>query len=677
MTDDIDDLFDRDPVDDATDEESDDQPSDEAAPGEGDSGAEEASEAPATDQAEGPGDRDLDKTDAAEGSQGGSEDSSSASSSASGEEPAGSRGASDQDDSVPEERVPSPVTAPDADEVGHVLASEEIVVGRDEHHVNAFVTTARRSDVRVGDYVQVSYPDEGAEREELFAVVDRLRYEPYTELDDKSDTHNRISQHRQLDESEFVLVAELEPLSTLTADGDTLDRGVVNRVPKPNTTVRLARDEDVLRTGLNIPGDGIFCGYLSVGGDRMVINDRPFPYYLSNPTMDPETGEPGDGEPAVFRHMLVAGSTGKGKTHFTKNVLRQFVDGGRYSVEAHGSGDRLQQRLGTLIIDPENEYAEMGEDNPDLPGDVADRLRRQNVQVGGVDDCSVFVPNVNKVPNPSTGEATTFGVPFSLVKGRHELLLPRDPPDATRHALRQVLSAYFDAVEREDGPDGTYREFMDYLDANEEALQDRFTIAGASWNALNRIVDSRTFTDVFDQGATTLPELTDEMFREGRVSVVPTSHLRGAKERLVVLSLLSLVIENKIDDHNVDTAIKDTPLLVAVDEAHNYFSSPETTRERYIVHRAREAVKQGRKDKLGLALITQNPEDVDDEILKQINTNIFLGLRDEVVEKVPSVPSAFKRDIPKFGKGQAVVKAPDVEAVEVVGLRYCVTKHGN
>lgn len=49
----------------------------------------------------------------------------------------------------------------------------------------------------------------------------------------------------------------------------------------------------------------------------------------------------------------------------------------------------------------------------------------------------------------------------------------------------------------------------------------------------------------------------------------------------------------------------------------------------------------------------------------------FLGLRDEAVEKVPSVPAEFKRDIPKFGNGQAVVKALDVEAVEVVAPRQC------
>ena len=30
-----------------------------------------------------------------------------------------------------------------------------------------------------------------------------------------------------------------------------------------------------------------------------------------------------------------------------------------------------------------------------------------------------------------------------------------------------------------------------------------------------------------------------------------------------------------------------------------------------------------------------------------------------------------------YGKSQAVTKAPDVEAVEVLGLPYCITQHGN
>jgi DNA helicase HerA-like ATPase len=93
------------------------------------------------------------------------------------------------------------------------------------------------------------------------------------------------------------------------------------------------------------------------------------------------------------------------------------------------------------------------------------------------------------------------------------------------------------------------------------------------------------------------------------------------------------------------------------------------------VGKAREAAKQGRKDKLGLMMITQNPDDIDGEVLKQTNTNIFLHLREEVIEDVASIPRGYKRDIPKISKGQAVIKAPDVEAVEVVGLPDCLTRH--
>ena len=189
---------------------------------------------------------------------------------------------------------------------------------------------------------------------------------------------------------------------------------------------------------------------------------------------------------------------------------------------------------------------------------------------------------------------------------------------------------------------------------------------------MRRVTDA-AYRDVFDHGTNPLPDVSNAVFREGQVTVIPTSHLHGAKEELTVLSILSYIIDNKIDDYNVDPNVKDTPLLVAVDEAHNYVSDPSTLREQYIVNRARDAVKQGRKDKLGLFMITQNPEDIDGDILKQTNTNIFLGLREEVITKVPSIPRGYEQDLQRYGKGQAVIKAPDVEAVEVLGLPYCLT----
>ena len=574
---------------------------------------------------------------------------------------------------VPETTVPNSLTDADENELGHVVASEEIHVTRSDYKVNAFVKTNCRNNVRVGDYVQIPYPVSGPtdQADELFAVVDGLRYEPYTELDDKSDTHNRIASAHTLDETGFVLIAELEPIAIISSTDTGLERSVVNKIPKPNTPVALSLDEEYLRTGLNIPQDGVFAGYLSVGGDRMTVDGDPLPYFINNPGIDPVTEEIESGEPAIFRHTLVAGSTGKGKTHFTKNLLRQFATDKRYPIENHQTGDTEHSRLNLVILDPENEYSEMRNDNPEINEDDISG----DIEVGGIDNFETFIPDIGNTNAPSTGESRNLTIPFSLVEYRPQLLMPYKPTEVTRGALENCIDAYFTDT---DSP--TYDGFLQYLRTNEDSespLRQRYNIEDSTWSAIMRRVTNAAYRDVFDHGTNPLPDVSNAVFREGQVTVIPTSHLHGAKEELTVLSILSYIIDNKIDDYNVDPNVKDTPLLVAVDEAHNYVSDPTTLREQYIVNRARDAVKQGRKDKLGLFMITQNPEDIDGDILKQTNTNIFLGLREEVITKVPSIPRGYEQDLQKYGKGQAVIKAPDVEAVEVKGLPYCLTQHSN
>ncbi len=577
-------------------------------------------------------------------------------------------------DRLPERTVRSTTT--DDDTLGHVLASEEIHVGRTDHQVNTFVRTDGRSAVRVGDYVQIPYPDGDSE---LFAVTDRLRYEPYTEFDDKTDTHNRISSQAALDEAEYVLVAELDPLSILERTSDeTFEQGVVDRVPKPNAPVRLTRDEARLRAGLGIPDSGVFAGWLSVGGDPVEVDGNRVPYYLSNPGVDDD----GDA-PAVFRHTLVAGSTGKGKTQFTKNLLRQYLDGTQYPVTAHDTGERSRKRLNLVVFDPEDEYAQMADANEELAD--LDPLHQHGIEYGAVDDLQVFVPQVARTSPPGFEKSKELTIPFEIVRERPQLLMPFGGSPVTRGALRDCVSSYFGSFDRdEDGawtteerPVGRpqYDDFTDYVDEETDSLQNVHEINTNTMSAVKRRIDRREFDQVFDTGTGHLPEISSQLFRGGRVSVIPTSHLRGRVDTLTVLSILSYVIDNKIRDYQVDSAVRDTPILLAVDEAHNYVSSPETIREEYVVERARRTVKQGRKYRLGLCLVTQNPQDVDDDILTQINTNVFLGMKSRVVESVPSVPKQFARDLPTFDRGQAVVQAPDVEPVEVEGLDDCLTRH--
>ena len=226
----------------------------------------------------------------------------------------------------------------------------------------------------------------------------------------------------------------------------------------------------------------------------------------------------------------------------------------------------------------------------------------------------------------------------------------------------------------------SYRDFMDYLDRFNQMDFDKNTLAQENnitsgiWDAMMRRFKAPEYKRVFDSGADSMTKLTSEIVRPGRVSVVPTAHLDPKSEKLVVMNLMSFLVENKIGSGNRKRDIYETPLIIYVDEAHNYLSQSDTIQDRYIVNKFRRIAKQGRKYKMGMFLVSQNLEDIDEEIRKQVNTKIYLGLKPEVLKKI-EVPDGFENMIPDFGKGQAVVKAPDVRAAEICGFDVCLTRH--
>lgn len=570
------------------------------------------------------------------------------------------------------------------DGLGHVLASSEIEVSREDANIQVFVKTSHRDSIEVGDYLRVPYPDGISE---LFAVVDALRYAPQTEVRDTNDAYNQIAQSEPLNESEYKLVADLDSIAILNTGGDAIERGIVNRVPKPNTGTSKCRNGNLLRRGLNIPQDGVFAGYLSVGGSPMTVAGSKFPYFLQNPGYNARTGEVESGEPAIFRHGLIAGSTGAGRAHFTKNLLRQLVDATAYPVESD-QADHDHAPANIVVFDPEAEYDEM-RDDPGLTDAQQRELEEHNIAYGGIDNLRTFVPEVGYTTRPSVETATNISIPFSVVEAEPRLLMPfQQMSEITSGAIKEVVRSYFDLFDgstqsaysvTETPTYADFTSFIEFLDNNidQSPFWTDTDMNESTWRAVKDRVDRAAYDAVFDAGGQPFTELTSELFTPGQMTVIPTSHIRGAKEELVVLSILSYIIENKLTDYNVDPNVKHTPMLVVLDEAHKYLSSPTTRREEYIVHKARQAVKQGRKEQLGLFAVTQNPDDIDGEVLKQMNTNFFLQLRQEVVRDVASVPREYTRDIPKFGKGQAVAVAPDVEPVEVVGLPFCVTSHRN
>ena len=221
--------------------------------------------------------------------------------------------------------------------LGVLSASEGLSISEedDDTRLRAYVTVGNRSDIRVGTYLLAPYPD----GEQLFCRITGLEYAREFRGDDATEIHARRAMRSSgIDEQDFKLMASLEPTAVIYSDGtagdgsEDLKRRMADRVPKPETIVRRARDKREIKTGLKIPEDGVFLGHLSVGGERVRTAAKP-------PTIDYRLKDDyASGDPLVFRHTLVAGGTGSGKTHAAKNVLRQYLaEDRRYPIEG---GDR-------------------------------------------------------------------------------------------------------------------------------------------------------------------------------------------------------------------------------------------------------------------------------------------------------------------------------------------------
>ena len=553
--------------------------------------------------------------------------------------------------------------------IGTICVSQglRVATDADETTLKAYVTAENRSAIRLGTYVLARYPD----GERLFCQIAGLEYAQQYHADDATEIHARRAMHGggfdPADEADYKFVAELEPIAVLYDDEGELKRRMTDRVPKPQTVIQQATDTEEIKTGLKMPEAGVFLGHLSVGGEKVRTNTSP-------PTIDYRLKDDYDaGDPLVFRHTLIAGGTGSGKTHGAKNILRQYLSEER----AYPMEDGRTVTPAVVQFDPQDEYAQMHDDNPDLDDEFARRLEREGIAYGGHDDTTAFVPKVGDstyAAGHHRAEQLAFTIPFSMCRSRPWLVSGGSLNDNQYGALTYLIDRFFS----EHGGDGSYAEFKTFLDdpALREALDESGRVHEATYDAVRRRVFG--FDDVFDQDARPITELIHDFVAPGQLSVVPTYHINDSRAtEAVVLALSSLLIDQKLSNDPDFDRIKETPLILGMDEAHNFLTDADSVQARKVITKFTEAAKQGRKERLGLFLITQDPQDIDDAVFKQINTTVVLNLGDEDAIKSVNIPSDLESKVPYMEKGQMVVYSPDnSEPVELIGLSTCVTRHG-
>jgi DNA helicase HerA-like ATPase len=547
--------------------------------------------------------------------------------------------------------------------IGILSASEGLLVSeeRDDTCLRAYITVKNRQSIRIGTYLLAEYPD----GERLFARITALEYAQEFRSDDATEIHARRAMRSQdIDEHDYKFIATLEPVAVLYEQDGELKRRMTDRVPVPETVVRPATDTEEIKTGLKMPDDGVFFGHLAVGGEKVRTAAEP-------PTIDYRLKDDyAAGDPLVFRHTLVAGGTGSGKTHAAKNVLRQYLD------RTYEMDDGREPGLAVIQFDPQDEYAQMHDDNASLDTETARRYEREGIAHGGHDDTLALTPKVGSATYSADhhrAEHIEFTIPFSMVKHNRWLVSGGKLNDNQYNALTYLINRFF----RQYGDSGTYEEFCTFLDDGlREELAESGRVHEATFNAVRRRIGG--FSNVFDQDARPITEMIHDLVRPGGLTVVPTYHLNNSRAKeTIVLAVSSLLIDEKLSNDPRHDTIKETPLVIGMDEAHNFLTDAESPQAKKVIGKFTEAAKQGRKERLGLFLITQDPQDIADPVFKQVNTTVVLNLGDEDAIKSVNIPTSLESKVPYMEKGQMVVYSPDnSEPVEIIGLSNCLTRHG-
>jgi len=188
-------------------------------------------------------------------------------------------------------------------------------------------------------------------------------------------------------------MAELEPMSVVYGTGDDMKRRMTDRVPKPGAIVEEASDDAEIKTGLKIPEDGVFLGHLSVGGEKVRTAAEP-------PTVDYRVKDDyADGDPLAFRHPRRRRDR-VGEDPRLQERPRRYLDADR----TYPTGDGRESRMAVVQFDPQDEYAQMHDDNPDLDADFARRLDRGGSRTAATTTPSHWChgPRTRRIPAKAT-----------------------------------------------------------------------------------------------------------------------------------------------------------------------------------------------------------------------------------------------------------------------------------
>ncbi len=386
------------------------------------------------------------------------------------------------------------------------------------------------------------------------------------------------------------VLAKVKTLLTINDKGTHIPK----QLPDFFSNVREVRKDDL--GFITKPNDPLFLGKLR-SGSHMIDIDVSL-----------------EGVKVLQHHILIAATTGRGKSNLVKSMLWNILD---------------TDYCGILVLDPHDEY--YGRNSFGLKN----HSRRDKV--------------VYYSKTPVTG-GRSLKVNLKTIKPGH-FNGAVNWSDAQTEALYAYYKKYGDEwieailLEKEiehfmEGTTGVVRRRM-------MSLLDLYVRDGQIFS--NGIFDTTS-------GFTTIKDIVNDL-ENTKVVVVDTSAFTGSSE-ILVGSLIVNEVFGRYKHHKLAGTLDKKPVIsIVLEEAPRVLGKNVLEQGSNIFE---TIAREGRKFKIGLTAITQLPSLIPREILANMNTKIILGLemgpeRQAIIESASQDLSEDSRNIAALDKGEAIV----------------------
>jgi hypothetical protein len=335
-----------------------------------------------------------------------------------------------------------------------------------------------------------------------------------------------------------------------------------------------------------------------------------------------------------------------------------------------------------VVIDVEGEFVRMNEaaDHPET-----NRILREVYSIApeGIEDFMVYVPSSGE---SDADDSIDFKVPIaeldvSIVSDILEFSEPefrmyeRAAEAAQRTIPRTDTSTYpytlGDLINVL-----TNSAFYIHLDEHEQSTADTLR---------SKLFYTLGYSQMLDWTHTeTTPYLpVDELLVGGRVSVFDVSETDDRSRNIAIAyilqSLFSKVTETAVGEMLPDTDVARPKVLVVIEEIHTFVSKQAANRMKSVLDSLQTISRRGRKRWLSLALVSQQPGHVPDELFELANTRFIHQLKSAVniapvKQTTGGVHEALWSTIPSLGAGQCLLTGRTFKNPLLVNVRPAKSK---